>query len=272
MIYCLDHSFGYHLNVGYILQSNWGEGGQGGLCWFEHSFWIIFGSICPNMSVRFELVHHRRWLRWPLCGPLRGSRHMRTVKGSGCTMWLTYSNGRRWRWGIENTSRGGGWAFVCWCQYLENLSSVKVSARGKILRKYMGYGTTFVGFIKERTIIIGFQYSFLYYYRIHKRITVPFNNRLSIFHNTIPLNIPCWTKAEKPTFCVCDGGTLISIEKVVNKKISKKLTLPTTKCVIWHTYKFKRIYKKTPKAKTSYSPFKKCMVRVLQDWPGRPHW
>ena len=52
------------------------------------------------------------------------------------------------------------------------------------------------------------------------------------------------------------------------KKISKKLRLPTIKCVIWHTYKFKLIYKKTSKAKTSISPFKKCMVPVLQDWPG----
>ena len=86
-----------------------------------------------------------------------------------------------------------------------------------------------------------------------------------------PLPIYFWTRAEKLTFFVCVGETLISIEKM-GKYVLKKLRLPTIKCVVWHTYKFKLIYKKTSKAKTSNSPFKKCMVPVLQDWPSKGQW
>ena len=57
-----------------------------------------------------------------------------------------------------------------------------------------------------------------------------------------------------------DGGTLISIENVVNIFFSKKLRLPSFTCVIWHAYKVRLIYKKTSKAKTSISPINKCMA------------
>ena len=84
-----------------------------------------------------------------------------------------------------------------------------------------------------------------------------------------PLPIYFWTKAEKPTFCVHNCGTLLSIEKLVKYFFSKKLRLSTIKCVIWHTYKFKLFFTKRPlKLKSLIHPSKSAWFQTYRIDPG----